>query len=152
MKNSNRGTTHAHADASTGSAEFGRWLTGRLESLGYNLSGPRSGGRSAFADRSGISPSTVTRLLRGEMPTDTRILRTLAEAIDVPYPEVLVRAGVLTPDELAAVQRPTAPPGGITPEQAADQLGITDPAERRVFVNMAQTLRRTTNGEQQLAD
>ncbi|MFF2309180.1 helix-turn-helix domain-containing protein [Streptomyces albidoflavus] len=151
MKNSNRGTTHDHADASTGPAEFGRWLTGRLESLGYNLSGPRSGGRSAFAARAGISPSTVTRLLRGEMPTDTRILRTLAEAIDVPYPEVLVRAGVLTPDELAAVQRPTAPPGGITPEQAADQLGITDPAERRVFVNMAQTLRRT-DGEQQLAD
>ncbi|MCQ9706636.1 helix-turn-helix transcriptional regulator [Streptomyces sp. BSP1] len=151
MKNSNRGTTHGHADASTGPAEFGRWLTGRLESLGYNLSGPRSGGRSAFAARAGISPSTVTRLLRGEMPTDTRILRTLAEAIDVPYPEVLVRAGVLTPDELAAVQRPTAPPGGITPEQAADQLGITDPAERRVFVNMAQTLRRT-DGEQQLAD
>ncbi|MFD9150323.1 helix-turn-helix domain-containing protein [Streptomyces diastaticus] len=152
MKNSNGRTTSAQADASGGPAEFGRWLTGRLESLGYNLSGPRSGGRTAFAERSGISASTVTRLLRGEMPTDTRILRTLAEAIDVPYPEVLVRAGVLTNAELASVQRPTAPPGGITPEQAADQLGITDPAERRVFVNMAQTLRRNTNGEQQLAD
>lgn len=89
------------------------------------------------------------------MPTDTRILRTLAESIAVPYPEVLVRAGVLTPDELAAVQRPTPAPGGpLTPEQAADELGITDPAERKVFVNMAKTLRRTTpdGGEQQLAD
>jgi hypothetical protein len=87
------------------------------------------------------------------MPTDTRILRTLAEAIDVPYPEVLVRAGVLTPEELAAVQQPVTSPR-ITPEQAADQLGITDPAERKVFVNMAQTLRRATpdDGGQQLAD
>ncbi|MFF4523418.1 XRE family transcriptional regulator [Streptomyces bluensis] len=155
MKNSKRGTTPAPVRASTDPAEFGRWLTQRLESLGYNLSGPRSGGRSAFAEQSGLSPSTVTRLLRGEMPTDTRILRTLAESIDVPYPEVLVRAGVLTPEELAAVQRPSPAPGGpLTPEQAADELGITDPAERKVFVNMAKTLRRTTSdgGEQQLAD
>lgn len=87
------------------------------------------------------------------MPTDTRILRTLAEAIRVPYPEVLVRAGVLTPDELAAVQRPVTD-NQITPEQAADELGITDPAERKVFVNMTRTLSRTTpnEGEQQLAD
>ncbi|MEU9306920.1 helix-turn-helix transcriptional regulator [Streptomyces sp. NPDC048256] len=155
MKNSKRGTTPAPVHVSTGPADFGAWLAQRLESLGYNLSGPRSGGRSAFAEQSGISASTVTRLLRGDMPTDTRILRTLAEAISVPYPEVLVRAGVLTPDELAAVQRPTAPPGGrLTPEQAADELGITDPAERKVFVNMAKTLRRpaTDEGEQQLAD
>ncbi|MEU0675116.1 helix-turn-helix transcriptional regulator [Streptomyces sp. NPDC006172] len=153
MKNSKRGTTPAPAHASTDPAEFGRWLAQRLESLGYNLSGPRSGGRSAFAEKSGLSPSTVTRLLRGEMPTDTRILRTLAEAIEVPYPEVLVRGGVLTHDELAAVQQPVTT-DRITPEQAADQLGITDPAERKVFVNMAKTLRRTTpeEGEQQLAD
>lgn len=155
MKNSNRRTTTEQVYASASAYEFSQWLTRRLEDLGYNLSGPRSGGRSAFAEKSGISASTVTRLLRGDMPTDTRILRTLAEAIDVPYPEVLVRAGVLTQDELKAVQRPTAPPGGrLTPEQAADELGITDPAERKVFVNMAKTLRRTApdDGEQQLAD
>ena len=158
MKNSKRGTTPAPGHASTpsaGPAGFGAWLTHRLEELGYNLSGARSGGRAAFAADSGLSPSTVTRLLRDEMPTDTRILRTLAEAIRVPYPEVLVRAGVLTAEELAAVQRPTTPPGGrLTPEQAADELGITDPAERKVFVSMTKTLRRNTpeDGEQQLAD
>ncbi|MGW5304881.1 helix-turn-helix domain-containing protein [Streptomyces griseoluteus] len=152
MKNSKRDTTPARPHASASPAEFGRWLAERLESLGYDLSGPRSGGRTAFAADSGISPSTVTRLLRGEMPTDTRILRTLAEAIRVDYPVVLVRAGVLTPDELAAVQQPSTSPR-ITPEQAADQLGITDPAERKVFVNMAKTLRRTPDGgEQQLAE
>ncbi|MFG2650926.1 helix-turn-helix domain-containing protein [Streptomyces sp. NPDC048436] len=153
MKNSKRRTTSAPAHASPNPADFGTWLTGRLEALDYNLSGPRSGGRTAFADDSGLSPSTVTRLLRGEMPTDTRLLRTLAEAIRVPYPEVLVRAGVLTPDELASVQRPVTE-HQITPEQAADELGITDPAERKVFVNMTRTLSRTTpnEGEQQLAD
>ncbi|MFD5230983.1 helix-turn-helix domain-containing protein [Streptomyces qaidamensis] len=152
MKNSKRDTT---TEAARSSAEFGRWLTQRLEAKGYNLSGPRSGGRTAFAEDSGISPSTVTRLLRGEMPTDTRILRTLAESIDVPYPEVLVRAGVMTPDELAAIQeRRPAPGRRMTPEEAADELGITDPAERKVFVNMTQTLSRSTpnDGEHKLAD
>lgn len=153
MKNSKRHTTPARAHASPDPADFGRWLTQRLEALGYDLSGPRSGGRTAFADDSGLSPSTVTRFLRGEMPTDIRILRTLAEGIRVPYTEVLVRAGVLTPDELAAVQRP-ATTDRITPEQAADELGITDPAERKVFVNMTHTLSRPApnEGEQQLAD
>lgn len=152
MKNSKRDTT---ADTARASAEFGRWLTQRLEAKGYNLSGPRSGGRTAFAEDSGISPSTVTRLLRGEMPTDTRILRTLADAIDVPYPEVLVRAGVMTPDELAAIQeRRPAPGRRMTPEEAADELGITDPAERKVFINMTQTLSRSApnDGEHKLAD
>lgn len=155
MKNSNGRTTSQQNYASEQALKFAQWLTQRLEELGYNLSGPRSGGRSAFAEKSGLSASTVTRLLRGEMPTDTRILRTLAEAIEVPYADVLVRAGVLTAAELRAVQRPTPDPDQrITPEQAADQLGITDPAERKVFVNMAKTLRRTApdEGEQQLAD
>lgn len=126
----------------------------QVEGRGYDLSGQRSGGRSAFAEDSGISLSTVMRLLKGEIPTDIRILRTLAEAIREPYAEVLVRAGVLTSEELAAVQRPTAPPGErITPDQAADELGITDPTERRLFLNMTDTLRRSNEpGEQRLAD
>jgi hypothetical protein len=87
------------------------------------------------------------------MPTDTRILRTLAEAIDVPYPQVLVRAGVLTPEELTAVQRPG--PRRITPEQAADELGVVDPAERKAFVTLVNALTRNAPQEgerQQLAD
>ncbi|MBT2427239.1 helix-turn-helix domain-containing protein [Streptomyces sp. ISL-112] len=154
MKNSKRGTTPAPPHASTGPAEFGRWLAHRLEDLGYDLSSPRSGGRSAFAEAAGLSPSTVTRLLRGEMPTDPRLLRTLAEAIKEPYAALLVRAGVISPEELAAVQNPTTT-NPITPDQAADELGITDPVERKVFINMVRTLARppaATNGEEKLAD
>jgi transcriptional regulator with XRE-family HTH domain len=155
MKNSKRGTTPTGTYASRSAYDFATWLTQRLEAKGYNLSGPRSGGRTAFAEDSGISPSTVTRLLRGEMPTDTRILRTLADAVGVPYPEVLVRAGVMTPEELADIQeRRPAPGRRMTPEEAADELGITDPAERKVFVNMTKTLSRSApnDGEQQLAE
>lgn len=155
VKNNKSRTTNAASRASAATGEFGDWLAAKLEGLGYDLSGQRSGGRSAFAEASGISLTTVMRLLKGEIPTDIRILRTLAEAIREPYAEVLVRAGVLTAEELAAVRRPTAPPGErITPDQAADELGITDPTERRLFLNMTDTLRRsdTAQGEQRLAD
>jgi len=155
MKKSKGATTPEPADASALAEAFGRWLRHRIEDLGHDLSGQRSGGRSAFAARAGISPSTVTRLLRGEIPTDIRILRTLADALRVPYPEVLVRAGILKPEELAAVQaRSTPVERRITPEQAADELGITDPVERRVFVDMTKTLSRAApqEGEQRAAD
>ncbi|MFH8993289.1 XRE family transcriptional regulator [Streptomyces sp. NPDC017940] len=153
MKESKRRTTPKPPHASPDPANFGSWLAGRLGTLGFDVSGPRSGGRARFAAKSGLSPSAVTRFLKSELPTDTRTLRTLAEAIDVPYAEVLVRAGVITANELAAVQRPTTT-RHITPDQAADELGIDDPVERKVFVNMAQTLSRTApeEGEQQLAD
>ncbi|MFD4371534.1 XRE family transcriptional regulator [Streptomyces sp. NPDC058527] len=154
MKNNKSRTTNGTTHASGATAEFGGWLAAKLEGLGYDLSGRRSGGRTAFAKDSGISMATVMRLLNSEIPTDVRILRTLADAIHEPYADILVRAGVLTPEELAAVRRPTAPPGDrITPDQAADELGITDPTERRLFLKMTDTLRRSTPpGEQRVAD
>lgn len=154
MKESNRGrTTPAPPHESPRPTDFGSWLRGRLEDLGYDLSGPRSGGKSRFAEDSGISPSTVGRLLRNEMPTDPRLLRTLAEAIREPYPSVLVRAGFLTPEELAGARDPntTSP---ITPDQAADDLGIDDPVERNLFITMTRTMVRPApkDGEGKLAD
>ncbi|MEW1672808.1 helix-turn-helix transcriptional regulator [Streptomyces noursei] len=146
MKESKRGDDHA--------AQFARWLHDQLTAREYDLSGPRSGGRSRFADDSGISPSTVGRLLRGESVTDTRVLGLLAEALGVRLSEVLVRAGVISDDELAAVQTPTAGQRRITPEQAADELGIQDPQSRALFLSMTETLRkqRAANGGGQTAE
>ncbi|MFF1686043.1 helix-turn-helix domain-containing protein [Streptomyces sp. NPDC058254] len=127
----------------TAGQEFAAWLHDQLTARGYDLSGLRSGGKTAFATASGISPSTVGRLLRGDSISDTRVLGLLATALGVPLGEILVRAGVLTADELGAVQRPTDRPRRITPEQAADELGITDEHERRVFVSMTHTLQRS---------
>ncbi|MEU2759355.1 XRE family transcriptional regulator [Streptomyces sp. NPDC007094] len=154
MKESKRRTTPAPSHESPRPADdFGAWLAQRLTALGYDLSGPRSGGKSRFAEDSGISPSTVGRLLRNEMPTDPRLLRTLAEAIREPYPVVLVRAGFITAEELAGARAPeTKQP--ITPDQAADELGIDDPVERHLFLTMTRTMVRPTptDGEGRLAD
>lgn len=135
MKNSNDDATTARA--------FAEWLHDQLTRRGYDLSGLRSGGKTAFAADSGISPSTVGRLLRGDSVTDTRVLGLLAAALHVPLGEVLVRAGILDERELAYVRQPQPGERRITPEQAADELGIDDEQARRVFVSMAETLQRT---------
>ncbi|MFD4880046.1 helix-turn-helix domain-containing protein [Streptomyces sp. NPDC058420] len=134
---------------------FKEWLHEELTARGYDLSGPRSGGKSRFAEDSGISPSTVGRLLKGDRVTDIEVLTLLANKLGVPLGQVLVRAGILSPDGLASVQNPETGPRRITPEQAANELGITDAQNRRLFVAMTETLQRTPhpkNGEGRAAE
>ncbi|WND36959.1 helix-turn-helix transcriptional regulator [Streptomyces sp. BB1-1-1] len=135
MKNSN--------DDGATAASFADWLRDQLTRRGYDLSGLRSGGRTAFAADSGISPATVGRMLRGDNVTDTRVLGLLAAALHVPLGEVLVRAGILDERELAYVRNPQPGERRITPEQAAAELGIEDEQTRRLFVSMTETLQRT---------
>ncbi|MFI0736444.1 hypothetical protein ACH4S9_46855 [Streptomyces sp. NPDC021225] len=93
-------------------------------------------------------------MLRGQGAMETRVLQMLAEALELPLAEVLVAAGVLSRNELQAVQRKGPRPDPLTPEQAADELGITDPQSRALFVSMTETLRqqRAERGEGQTAE
>jgi transcriptional regulator with XRE-family HTH domain len=121
---------------------FAQWLTDQLTARGYNVTGLRSGGRSRFAADSGLSPSTVGRLLRGDGANDLNTLTTLANALNIPLPEILVRANVISDDELTRLaNRHGATPTPLTPEQAADELGITDPQARRVYLATVEALR-----------
>ncbi|MFE4205391.1 helix-turn-helix domain-containing protein [Streptomyces goshikiensis] len=134
-------------------AQFAEWLRQQLTARGYDLR-PRGGGQTKFADDSGIGRATISRILGGHGATDTRVLALLAEALGAPLSEVLVRAGILDATELDAVQNPGTTGRRITPEQAADELGIRDEQARRVFLSMTATLQRETprkNGEGNLA-
>jgi transcriptional regulator with XRE-family HTH domain len=122
-------------------ADFAQWLRQQLESRGFDL-GMRGGGQSRFAEESGIGRATISRILSGQGATDTAVLARLADALHIPLGEVLVRAGILNPSELSAVNQPPAGGRRITPDQAADELGITDPHQRRLFLAMTQTLQR----------
>ncbi|MEV6073994.1 helix-turn-helix transcriptional regulator [Streptomyces sp. NPDC052069] len=149
MKNTKAGGPDQPAPA------FGEWLRDQLTQRGYDLSGLRSGGKSAFAAASGISASTVGRMLRGDHVTDTRVLALLAQSLEIPLGEVLVRAGILDAAELRAVQDPSTSGRRITVEQAADQLGIEDDQSRRLFASMTRTLQRKPppdTGEGHLAE
>lgn len=125
---------------------FAAWLSQELVRRGYDVTGLRSGGRSRFAADSGISASTVGRLLRGEAVTDTRVLGTLASALEKPLAEILVRTGVITDEQLYDVQHPTTDTARkISPEEAANDLGITDPHKRELFLNMTRTLQEQSD-------
>ncbi|WP_275463343.1 helix-turn-helix domain-containing protein [Streptomyces noursei] len=130
-------------------AHFASWLRERLEERGYDLR-PRGGGQSKFAADSGLGAGTISRILNAQAATETRVLQTISEALNVPLPEVLVASGVLTRSELNAVQRTSPQPrrAPLTPEAAAAELGISDPQARAVFVSMTKTLRqqRAENG------
>jgi transcriptional regulator with XRE-family HTH domain len=121
---------------------FANWLREQLELRGYDL-GVRGGGQTRFAEDSGIGRATISRILSGQGATDTAVLAKLAEALHIKLSEVLVRAGILDKNELSAIQEPSPGSRRITPDQAADELGIVDPQSRRLFKNMTETLQRT---------
>ncbi|MFF4118998.1 helix-turn-helix domain-containing protein [Streptomyces sp. NPDC001714] len=136
---------------------FGAWLRTCLEERGYVLT-PRGGGQSRFAEDAGLGRSTVGRILNGQGATDTDVLKTIAKTLNVSYGEVLVRAGIATVEELAAVRNATLftpDAGSLTIEQAAVGLGFVDEPERGLFVAMTSTLLRQqqarTNDENRAA-
>jgi transcriptional regulator with XRE-family HTH domain len=123
-------------------ADFAQWLRQQLENRGFDL-GIRGGGQTRFAEESGIGRATISRILSGQGATDTAVLAKLAEALHIKLSEVFVRAGILDESELSAIQSPAPGSRRITPDQAADELGIVDPQSRLLFKNMTETLQRT---------
>lgn len=111
---------------------FGRWLRDRMSERDY---GGR-GGQGKLSKETGLAPSVISRLLNGAtLNPDPESLRLIAGVLALPFGAMLVEAGVLSASELAAVQ--ASPPMDrppITPEEAAAELGITDPIARRMFL------------------
>lgn len=122
---------------------FAAWLREQLDLRGY----PARGGQKRFAADSGISPATVSRMLRADGVPALDTLHALADALDgVPLGELMVRAGVLTPEDLTDAARPIHP-ASITPEQAARELGITSNQGVQTFKRMVSGLRATEPGD-----
>ena len=137
-------TTHARyvsrmKKQRTQQQQFGDWLRQRLIAKGYNMA-PRGGGQGRFAADAGIPPASLSRLLRGEGVPDIRTLIQLADALGEPLPDILVRSGAVPAEQLAGVQHP-ARERPITPEEAAAELGITDPTRVAAFVTMVDAFR-----------
>lgn len=131
---------------------FGRWLRDRMLERDYDLSA-RGGGQRRLAEQTGLAPSAISRLLRGEtLNPDPDSLRLIAGVLALPFGGVLVQAGILTLDELHTVQ--ASPPSGrppLTVDEAADGLELTDPVARQMHaagVQAARDLQRQRlNGE-----
>lgn len=123
---------NAPATHPTGVAALATWLHDQLTARDYDLSGPRSGGIRDAAVDSGISPATMSRLVRGTRAVnDIDVYRRLARWLGHPLGDILVRAGQLQPQDLQP-----DPDGQMTPERAADGLGLTGHARELFLINV----------------
>lgn len=126
----------------------------RLKEAGYT----GYGSQQRLVEATGMSPGTVSRLVRGKTIPDIPSFPALAKIIDMSPLELLVLAGVF-PDETLEPQRTLSETNqsqvgsaSITPETAADRLGFQDEVRRAVFLGFVDSLKHAKPEADQAAD
>ncbi|MGW4040914.1 helix-turn-helix domain-containing protein [Streptomyces sp. NPDC004778] len=125
-------TTHATESDLQGSRtqQFARYIRDAVSSAGYDIDSPRGGGKKALAKATGMSQTSVGRMLAGQSMPDPLVLERLADALHVPLPELLVRSGVISERSHTSVAA-TLPDIDdlpvLRPEEAARRMGLKDP-------------------------
>jgi hypothetical protein len=113
---------------------FGAYLTRAATHAGYDVR-PRMGGRKRLAHDLGLNLTTVSRTLDGgSIPLPSQMQR-WARTLGIDHQEMLVRGGLLPDSEEgneSAIQEVVS--RSITPEEAADAWGITDPTIRSMLI------------------
>jgi transcriptional regulator with XRE-family HTH domain len=82
---------------------------------GYPLKGPRAGGITRLAADAGIPQATMSRLVNGIGEPSTETLRRIGAVLGYSLGEMMVRAGLAQPSEMA---RPNADPSTTAPHPA----------------------------------
>lgn len=93
----------------TSPAAYGKWLRARAAAAGFD---PRVRGTlSALAEAAGTDPGQTSRALTGKTIPSIETQRALSRPLRLSLTEMLVRSGMLTPEDL---------PGGTVVIQDAD--------------------------------
>lgn len=102
------------------------------------------GAKARFARDTGMTDSSVTRLWQGAAVPEARFFGPISEAIGVDLGELLVEGGVLTRDSLQSLSDTdrSRVVSNLTPEEAAEQLGINDEVGREIFYATIERLKR----------
>ncbi|MFJ5804808.1 helix-turn-helix domain-containing protein [Streptomyces sp. NPDC093093] len=128
---------------------FGRLIASAARATGrYDIDS--HGGKAALARAAGLSESTMGRVLRGESIPDPRFFEPLAKAVDVDVMDLLVEAGIVSPETLSTPAQTGAAEVGsrsITLDEAADALGIRTAVGRELFAAAVERLQRTERTE-----
>ncbi|MFD8820846.1 multiprotein-bridging factor 1 family protein [Streptomyces sp. NPDC059605] len=112
---------------------FGRFLAEAATNAGYDVR-PRAGGRKQLAEAAGISASAISRTLDGKTLPRPAQMESLAKAVGVDVLEMLVRGNVISSENRnEATERPVAS-ASLTPEEAVDAWGITNPLVRKMLI------------------
>lgn len=136
-------------DGSTPTARFAARVAEAARRAGYDLA-PRAGGRARLARDSGLSETTITRMLSGERLPDPRFITPLAKVIGLNPLVLVVEAGILPAETLQSLSETRSPQvrsQPITPEEAADQLGLENPHGREMLRGVIEQLRKLESTE-----
>jgi transcriptional regulator with XRE-family HTH domain len=122
------------------STDFAVFIRNAARKAGYDIDSPRGGGKTALAQDTGMSLSSVSRMLSGQSTPDASYFEKLAKALNVSAFVLLEKTMILTPD---SYDRPPDPPPRqkVTVDEAAADLGITEPVAVEAFRAMVAALR-----------
>lgn len=135
--------TPPRQDPETTAQRFGRVVGDAARAAGYNIDTSRGGGRAALARDTGMEASSVGRMLDGKTLPHPKYYEAIARAVRIPVRSLLVEAEIISPESLTSDSSPRVP-SRVTPEGAAEQLGITDPLDRELFLGMVARLKTRT--------
>ncbi len=102
------------------------------------------GAKARFARDTGMTESSVTRLWQGTAVPDARFYDAISQAIGIDLGTLLVEGGVLSPESLQSLSETDRSQVGsvLTPEEAAERLGIRDEVGRQLFYATIERLKR----------
>ncbi|MFE5871588.1 helix-turn-helix domain-containing protein [Streptomyces roseifaciens] len=106
-----------------------------IEEAGYT----GYGASARLSRETGMSDTTISMMLKGRRIPDPMHFEPLAKALGVPVMDLFVAAKLVSASTL---HEPPTPPvrSPITIDEAADELGFTDPAVRELFAGMVERL------------
>jgi len=127
-------------DTPTRAQRFAAIVVPHAERAGYT----GHGAKARFARDTGMAEASVTRLWQGKAIPDARFYSAISESIDLDLGTLLVEGGVLSPESLQSLSETDRSQVGssLTPEEAADRLGINDEVGRQLFYATIERLKR----------
>ncbi|WP_393075071.1 helix-turn-helix domain-containing protein [Streptomyces sp. LN704] len=102
------------------------------------------GAKARFARDTGMAEASVTRLWQGKALPEVRFYDAIAQAVGVELGTLLIEGGVLSPEALQSLSESDRSQvrSSLTPEEAADRLGIHDEVGRELFYATIERLKR----------
>lgn len=131
-------------DDQTTAEKFGEVLTYLAKQAGFDMDRGGSG-RTRLAEATGTTVWTVGRWLKGETLPGLGQYQHIARALAVDTMDLLAEAGIIPQSEHTSDPNQAVPcrnQAPVSPETAADLLGVTHPTIRRMLIpNMEQAQR-----------
>ena len=102
------------------------------------------GAKARFARDTGMTESSVSRMWLGRALPDARFYEAIAQVTSLDVRTLLIEGGVLSPESLQSLSETDRSRVGssLTPEEAADRLGIRDHVGRELFYATIERLKR----------